>query len=320
MDVVGIGNIVIDFLINIAFLPGENQRTDILDCYWQGGGMAATALAALSRLGADTGMLGAVGGDRYGEFCLSDLEFFGVDTSHVLRDPAGTTAFSAVLSDNRTHGRNILHKAPRTESLELNEDNREYIAAAKYLHLCDTRPVSYAAARFAKSRGVRVVIDADRFDPCNLDLLPYIDAFIACEECYFRLFPDGGDFETNFRNIQAQGPEIVAATLGKKGVRVLASGGYFELPALPVTVRDTTGAGDVFHGAFIYGLLQDWDPLKTAEFAGAAAALKCTRIGGRAGIADLETTMRLMETGIVDEESMNRFSQAYISHTKRFFG
>ena len=75
---------------------------------------------------------------------------------------------------------------------------------------------------------------------------------------------------------------------------------FFKIPAFKVDVVDTTGAGDVFHGAFIYGLLQGWDIEYTAKFSSAVSAIKCTRLGGRAGIPNLATVERFLEDGTID--------------------
>lgn len=90
------------------------------------------------------------------------------------------------------------------------------------------------------------------------------------------------------------GPSVVLVTLGEQGCRGQAEGRRFGFPAFPVEVVDTTGAGDVFHGAYIYGMLQQWEPMKTVEFASAVAAVQCTRLGGRTGIPDLEQALRFL--------------------------
>ena len=87
---------------------------------------------------------------------------------------------------------------------------------------------------------------------------------------------------------------MVLVTLGERGCRGQAEGRRFHLPAFQVEVVDTTGAGDVFHGAFIYGMLQRWELMKTIEFASAVAAIKCTRLGGRTGIPDRQQALRFL--------------------------
>ena len=89
-------------------------------------------------------------------------------------------------------------------------------------------------------------------------------------------------------------------TFGEKGCIGMTKGGYFELPVYKVDVVDTVGAGDVYHGAFLAGLLKGYSAEYTAKLASAVSAIKCTRIGGRAGIPDLETAQHFMETGVIN--------------------
>ena len=90
------------------------------------------------------------------------------------------------------------------------------------------------------------------------------------------------------------GPEIVVVTRGEHGSYTVTGETAFATAAFPVAVVDTTGAGDVFHGAYLYGLLQGWDLVTTARFAGATAALKCTRLGGRAAIPGLPEVLAFL--------------------------
>ena len=91
----------------------------------------------------------------------------------------------------------------------------------------------------------------------------------------------------------------------------LSAEGYFELPAYQVEVVDTVGAGDVYHGAFLAGLLQGWTVEKTAQFSSAVSAIKCTRIGGRAAIPDMETVKDFMETGEINYTEIDRRVEFY---------
>ena len=90
------------------------------------------------------------------------------------------------------------------------------------------------------------------------------------------------------------GSSVTVVTLGEEGSLTLAGGRSFHTPAFPVDVVDTTGAGDVYHGAFIFGLLREWPLEKTAEFASAVAAMSCTRLGGRQGIPTLDEAISFL--------------------------
>ena len=102
------------------------------------------------------------------------------------------------------------------------------------------------------------------------------------------------------------GPDIVVFTLGEKRLRWGSGNEFFMEEGFSVEVMDTTGAGDVYHGAFIAGLLQGWDARRTARFSNAVSAIKCTRMGGRAAIPTFDTVMKFLETGIIDYEEIDQ--------------
>jgi sulfofructose kinase len=310
MDVVGIGVPNIDLLAHIKELPKENQSTRLLEHSWQGGGKVPTAIAALARLGARVGMIGVVGDCCYGQFCINDFKYHKVDTSRIIIDKEKNTSFAIVLSEEKTNGRNIMYKPGNVRGLSIEDLDREYITSAKYLHLAEATPVTIKAAQWAKAAGVKVAFDADFYNPQVEKMIPLIDVFIASEFYYDAVFKDK-NYEANCRHIMKQGPGIVVLTLGDKGCTALDELGFYDVPAFKVNVCDTTGAGDVYHGAFIYGLLQNWSIPETARFANAVSAVKCTRIGGRAAIPDLPTVMKFIESGEIDYDEIDKRVKYY---------
>ena len=98
------------------------------------------------------------------------------------------------------------------------------------------------------------------------------------------------------------GPRIFVETVGEEGSYTITREEQFHTPAFPVDVVDTTGAGDVFHGAYIVGMLHGWDLRQIAQFSTAVSALKCTRLGGRAGIPDLASTLHFLQERHIDIE------------------
>jgi sulfofructose kinase len=306
MDVVGIGYPCIDFLINIDRMPESNGATLLREYSWQGGGKVPTALAALGRLGVHSGLIGAVGGDTFSRFCVEDLERHCVDTSRMKVDPEGTTSLSIPISETEKRTRSFIFNFGTCRKLAPADLDEAYIAQARLLHLADVDPVSLAGAAFARAHGAKVVIDADyhrgRYPAEAFRLL---DVVVGSEDFYNAHFPEGSR-EENCKAMLAMGPEAVVFTFGERGCVGMDAEGYFELPAYKVEAADTTGAGDVFHGAYLYGMLQGWGAAETARFASAVAAIKCTRIGGRAAMPDLKTTMRFMRDGTIDYEEIDR--------------
>lgn len=312
VDVVGIDDFpVVDFLMQTDRIPGTNEMADLHGYSWQGGGKVSTAIAALGRLGAKAGIAGIVGGDAFGRFCIEDFKRHGVDTSRMIVEPDKTTTLSVCIAERETKGRSFLGKWGTCRRLEVGDLDREYITSARYVHLWQMTPATVRAAEWAREGGARVVFDADVYDGEIEKNLGLIDVFIASEFFYKSMFHDEC-YEENCRRLREKGPGVVVITLGDKGSLGLEADTFFEMPAFTgVEIVDTTGAGDVYHGAFIYGLLQGWSAVETARFANAVAAIKCTRPGGRAGIPDAATAERFLRDGHIDYTEIDKRVEFY---------
>lgn len=313
MDVVGVGYPVQDMLVRIEQIPKARVHvlSKILSSSWQGGGMVSTGLVAASVLGASAGMIGVVGGDLYGKACINDFRMNGVDTSHLLIDEGETTNYTIVLTETSTKERCFVANDGSKRELAEEELDEAYIRQAKYLLITEMDEVSIRAAEIAKANGVKVVIDADLYEKRTMDHIHLIDVFICSEEFYRGLFQDE-KYVIHCREIQAMGPEAAVVTLGDKGCRGVYGDTVIDQKAFTdIEVVDTNGAGDVFHGAFIYGMAQGWEPEYIARFASAVSAIKCTRQGGRAGIPDAETTKKFLETGRIDYTEIDKRVEIY---------
>lgn len=304
MDVVGVGYPCIDFLLNVDAFPAAESHCLLRDYSWQGGGPVPTALVALGRLGACAGLIGVVGGDSFGRFLSEDFRRHGVDTSRLVVDEAGETSLSVPVSDRQTGSRSFIFNFGTCRKLRLEDLDADYIRSAKFLHLADMSPVSRAAAEIARQGGVTVSIDAGYSRSILPEDLGLVDVLVASESYYEEHF-GGRDCRDSCEAVLRAGPRIAVFTFGSRGCAGMDGEGYFELPAFKVPVADTTGAGDVYHGAFLYGLLQGWKAGESARFASAVAAIKCTRIGGRAGIPDLATALKFLGGGEIDCEEID---------------
>lgn len=181
----------------------------------------------------------------------------------------------------------------------------------KYFFMAGVDEISKRSAAIAKTSGAKIFIDADIYSESLKEFIPNIDIFVASEFVYRGLF-DNENYEENCRQIMDLGPEIVVFTFGERGAVGMSSEGYFKIPAYSVEVVDTVGAGDDFHGAFLAGLLQDgWSVAFIAQFASAVSAIKCTCIGGRAGIADMNTVLEFMKSGNIDYSEINQRLEYY---------
>ncbi|WP_138295648.1 MULTISPECIES: carbohydrate kinase family protein [unclassified Clostridium] len=301
MDIIGVGGANMDLLvqmdeINLGF------KTPMGDFSLQGGGLIASAMAAAARLGAKVGMAGAIGDSTFGKMAMEDLAMDGVDTSHMIVRKGARDAFGIILAEKKTMERTILGRQGTVEPAKFEELDHDYLVSGKFMFLSTADELTISCAKLAHEHGVKVGYDADgRADPEIFDLIPYLDVFIASEVWYHNHYGTEENFEKHVREIQAMGPEIVVVTLGVRGcVGVDKDGKFFQVPSFRVPVIDTTGAGDIFHGAFLVGLLQGWSAEQTARFSSAVSAIKCTRLGGRAALPKMETVLEFLETGEIE--------------------
>ena len=299
-DVIGIGRPFMDFLVNVPHLPREkDELIPLLEMSWQGGGKVATALVAAAELGCKAAFFGIAGADVYGRFLKEDFIYYGVDVSHMALE--GRNAFSLVISEKETFGRNIFPRESVGRDILKSDIDVEMMSKYKYLHLESVDETTLYAAEKMKEYGNKVAFDVDPSNwPMN-DMMKYLDVFIGSEFCYRSLYSEDGDYAGNFRKIGDMGPEIVVFTFGGRGCGVLAGGSFKFVPAFDnVAVVDTVGCGDVFRGAYLSFLSKGFDPFKAAKYANAVSAIKCTRIGGRAGIPNFEETESFIKTGTLD--------------------
>jgi sulfofructose kinase len=312
MDVVGIDNPVMDFLLHIDRIPRTNGFEKLKKYSFQGGGKISTALVTLGRLGIETGLIGVLGKDPFGAFCIEDFKRHNVDTSQLISEAGINTALSVCLVEKETNGRSFMINWDHRSDLTIEDLHEEYIASAKYLHLANLTPVTIEAARMARKNNVKVVIDADKYDEEIAENLKYIDILIGSEFFYRAACSVDCSSEENCRKLKEKGPSLVVITLGDKGCVCLDGDRYLEVPTFnELEVVDTCGAGDVFHGAFIFGMLKCWTIEKTARFACAVSSIKCTRPGGRAGIPDFATVDRFLQDGTIDYTSLDERTLFY---------
>lgn len=296
--VAGLGQCSLDYIASVDGYPAEDTKAEARSLTIQGGGPVATALVALSRLGARTRFMGLVSDDRAGEEIRRGLDEEGVDTGGLIAAPGGESQTAFIVVNSRTGSRTILWKRPTVAPLAPSDLDPSFIASADMLLLDGLMmEASLEAARAARAHGVPVMVDAGSLRPGMMELVGLCD-YVVCSEGFARaLAPDPSNPPDPKEALgRLAGPNTLAATvtLGERGSITLHDDEVFATPAFEVPAVDTTGAGDVFHGGYIYGLLRGWDLPRTVRFASAFAALKCTRPGGRAGIPGLDETLRFM--------------------------
>jgi sugar/nucleoside kinase (ribokinase family) len=299
LDAVGIDMPCLDLNLVMENFPRPGGGEWVRQLSWQGGGKVASGMVACARLGAKCAMMGCAGDDLFGRFIVGDFIRHGISVESFKVHRGESSSLSVVLSDKETSNRTFVFRGGSSPGYTEEDINPELIRKAKYLFICSGGPVVAYAADIAREAGTQVFIDADGYSQGILDMLPKIDVFVGSEQFYKKMFGNE-DYEANCRSVMARGPGIAMFTLGEGGCVGVSREGFFKLPAFKVEVADTVGAGDVFHGGMLAGLLEGRTAEDAARFASAVAAIKCTRIGGRAGIPDKKTVERFLLDGYID--------------------
>jgi sulfofructose kinase len=293
-DVVGMGLNSVDFISVVPEFPTLNSKMKMLRFSKEGGGQVATAMVALARWGVKTKYIGKVGEDELGQFSLNCLRQEGVDVSSVTIEPNATNQFAMIIVDGSTGDRTILWNRDERLMYCEGELRKEEIRSGKLLHL-DGHDINAAlqCARWAKEEEIPIVVDLDKVEPLTSELIKEVD-FVITSSRFPMLFTGISDQKKALLELQKHTSGFLCATLGHEGAMALVNGEFLSIEGLKVKSVDTTGAGDIFHAGFIYGLLQNWEVAEILRFANAAAALKCQDLGGRKGIPTLEETQKFL--------------------------
>ena len=287
IDIVGLGLATIDVMTLVPQLPQHDEVFRARRILLEGGGPVATALVAAARLGASTAYLGPIAPTTWGGLTRAGLEREGVDTNHAPTRPGGEQAVSVILVDQATGQRSILFD--RGEMVELSPDEvpADLIASARALHLDGVHlEAACHAAQIARRAGVLVSFDGGAGDlwTGTERLLPLVDLLVVARRFAESHTGQADPLLAGPALLATYRPRQVVITDGARGCWYWDTGEHFHQPAFLTDAVDTTGAGDVFHGAYLYATLQGWPARNCLAFAAATAALKCRALGGRAGI------------------------------------
>jgi sugar/nucleoside kinase (ribokinase family) len=298
--VVGLGASSIDDVMLLPAYPqpaGPRSKLRVLGRQTCCGGQTATALVTCARFGLRARFVGPIGSDRNARLVAEELERQGVDLRHL------------VIREGRNQSAVILVAAGAGERIVLwdrDEDLRagravltaEALDGAAVLHVDDVDvEAAIAAARLAAGRGIPVTSDIDGVGPLTEALMAAVTLPILAEDVP-RALTGLAEADAAIRELGRRLGRAVCVTLGSRGAMAFdpLSDRLWSEPAFPVHVKDTTGAGDVFRGAFIYGLLHAWPMEERLRFATAAAGLACTRLGAIPGIPTLGEVEALLAT------------------------
>jgi sulfofructose kinase len=304
LQIVGVGLACLDVLLRLKDMPTWEHGARLTGFRFDGGGLVGTAMVAAAKLGARVGYVGTAGTDEAAELKLRSMVTSGVDLSHLVRREGPEDQVVIVHVHAETGERAFSGmESWRRQQLRPSELDRSYITSAEYLHLDGFHhQAAMQAAKWMKQAGKTVVMDGSQtsgpvHEPLR-KLVPYVDVLITGSGFAKGLTGISDIWEAG-EAILKMGPRIFVETVGENGSYTVTAQERFHTPAFKVKVVDTTGAGDVFHGAYIVGMLHGWNARSIALFSSAVSAIKCTKLGGRAGIPDHDQVIAfLAERGI----------------------
>jgi len=293
-DVVGVGANSVDYVYRLPAYPepeGLRSKLRISSHRISCGGQIATTLCTCAAMGLRTKYVGAVGADGNGQRMRAELHHRRIDTTGIVERDA-LNAYAVILIAEDIGERVVLWDRSEGLALRPEELPREAIASARALHVDDVdQDAGIAAGRIGHQAGVIVTSDIDRVTDRTDELIATVSIPIFAEHVPPALTGEP-DPERALRKLRRRHSGLLCVTLGAQGSMLLDGDRVHHQPAFPITPIDTTGAGDVFRGAFIVALLRGDAPADILRFANAAAAVSCTRPGAIDGvptIADAES-------------------------------
>src|SRR5512133_413416 len=295
-DVLGLGIVTIDDLVYVDHFPAPDTKMQVSNMRRQGGGQVATGLVAAARLGATTAYCSVLGEDDLSRFALHELEQEGVDCSPVIRRPGAGPVHAVIIVDRVAGQRTILYSLageaqPRSEDI-----GQELVAACRVLFMDQhAGEGGLRALELAHAQAIPCVADLENVKrPCAQELLRRADHLILGVSLARQLTGES-EPAAMVRALAGSQRACTAVTDGERGCWYAERTGRVEhFPAYAVPVVDTTGCGDVFHGAYAAWLARGAGVPVAIRIASAAAALKATQPGGRTGIPDRATVERFL--------------------------
>lgn len=297
-DILGLGCTAVDDILYVATYPPADAKAEVRSRERHCGGLTATALVAGARLGARCAYAGTLGYDDSSRFVLETFQREGINIRHVVRRTEAGPVRSVIVVNETLGTRNIFYDHKNARGADSQLPGKDVILSTRVL-LVDRFGVSgmVRAARIARAARIPVVADLEGSKPKQFaPLLRLVDHLIVSEDFAQRLTGTRHPASA-VAKLRAAGHTVVVVTCGESGCWFQEQG--WKLPsyhaAYKVEAVDTTGCGDVFHGAYAFALARGMPLLKRIRLASATAALKATRRGGQAGIPTFSTVQKYLK-------------------------
>ncbi len=286
VEIIGLGECSVDFFISVEDFCSVDDKIWILKTESHPGGVTANFCVAVSKLGIRSGFMGSAGDDADGQFIYNNFCRHGVDTTQFFLDKDKSTPLNFIIVNKRGERQILQSPYMFSNSLLHDEISPEYISTAKGLHTSAVRINSaHEAMKNAKEWGVSTSFDLERHVAVKglsklQPLLQITDTLLPNRLGALELSKEK-DLGVAAKKFLSFGPKVVVITLGEQGCLVTTEDDQYRVPAFKVNAVDTTGAGDSFNASLIVALYKGMKLREATEFANAAAALKCTRMGAQ---------------------------------------
>ena len=296
MDVLGFGITAVDDLVELSGFPEAGGKEQALAIRRQGGGLCETALVAAARLGLDCAYCGVLGVNALSEFTRSVFQNEGISLDHVRTVPDAEPCHAIVLVDSSTGERTILYRDQGMLALTPDEIPEDLIARTRVLLVDSLGPKGVVhACEIARRHAVQTVGDFEDLSSAEVreaaSLTDHLIVPLRAAAKYTGISnPEGA-----LRKLAGIERACTAVTDGSRGCWfVTGTDTVQHQPAFPVKVVDTTGCGDVFHGAYAAALVWGHHIVESVRFASAASALKAQSPGGQQGIPNREAVVKFL--------------------------
>lgn len=288
-DVLCIGHACYDLVFSVPRHPGENEKIFADGLVACGGGPAANAAVAVSRLGFKAAFCGYLGKDLYGNTHWQEFVDNRVDTHLIVRGPSPTPLSTVLVKPDGK--RTLINYKGQTKPLPAEAVNFSSVSPKVILFDGHEPWLSLTMAEYARRTGIATVLDAGSLHEGTRALLDKVDYLVCSEKFACQV---AGSPEAALSQLAEVSPTVII-TLGEKGLIWRKNGKSGALPAFNVTAIDTTGAGDAFHGAFAAAVCSGLDWLDTLLYASAAGSICCTIMGARQGLPSSERHHAFLE-------------------------
>jgi sulfofructose kinase len=299
MDVLCVGHAAWDISVFVPEYPAENSKCEIDTMIECGGGPAANAAYLLSRWGASCALAAALGDDSYAKRLLDEFALVGTDTSLARPSPDRATPVSVILVNKKSGSRTIVNRKREERPAPLGLSPLPAWSPPPRVLLFDGHELEAALEAMRRFPDAKTILDAGSLREGTRVLAGRVDYLVSSER-FARQFCGLSDLETPecrqaaVAALHSHNGKTVVITLGERGLVYGTGDDVCDLPAFSARAVDTTAAGDIFHGAFAYGVLTGLGWIETLRLAAAAAAISVSVRGGRTSIPSLDQVREML--------------------------